>query len=115
VTLTRGQSGEHARERRAWSGAEKLAILRALLIEKVPISDLCDRHGMQPSQVYQWQAMLFEQEAAAFERKPGRQASADSAKDRKIAQLEAKLAQKHEVISELMEANVREEKVNGEL
>lgn len=109
------QRGEHARERRTWSGAEKLAILRQFLVEKVPISDLCDRHGMQPSQVYQWQALLFEHGAAAFERKPGRQPSADLAKDRKIAQLEAKLAQKHEVISELMEANVREKKANGEL
>jgi transposase-like protein len=112
---TGGQSGEHARERRTWGAAEKLAILRSLLIEKVPISDLCDRHGMQPSQVYQWQALLFAHGAAAFERKVGRQASADLAKDRKIAQLEAKLAQKHEVISELMEANVREKKANGEL
>jgi transposase len=112
---TGGRSGEHARERRAWSAAEKLAILRALLIEKVPISDLCDRHGMQPSQIYQWQALLFEHGAAAFERKPGRQPRADLAKDRKIARLEAKLAQKHEVISELMEANVREKKANGEL
>jgi hypothetical protein len=29
--------------------------------------------------------------------------------------LETKLAQKNEVISELMEANVREKKLNGEL
>ncbi len=113
--MTRERTGEPARERRTWSAAEKLAILRQFLVEKVPISDLCDRHGMQPSQVYQWQALLFAQGAAAFERKPGRQPSADLAKDRKIAQLEAKLAQKHEVISELMEANVREKKANGEL
>ncbi len=113
--MTRERTGEPARERRTWNAAEKLAILRQLLVEKTPISDLCDRHGMQPSQVYQWQALLFEHGAAAFERKPGRQPSADLAKDRKIAQLEAKLAQKHEVISELMEANVREKKANGEL
>jgi transposase len=112
---TGGQSGEHARERRTWSAAEKLAILRSFLIEKTPISDLCDRHGIQPSQVYQWQALLFEHGAAVFERKVGRQPSADSAKDRRIAQLETKLAQKHEVISELMETNVREKKANGEL
>ncbi|MBF6571812.1 MAG: hypothetical protein IVW54_23495, partial [Candidatus Binataceae bacterium] len=45
-----------------------------------------------------------------------------SAKDRKIVQLEAvvaqkeaKLTQKNEVISELMEENVRAKKANGEL
>jgi transposase len=103
------------RERKTWGAAEKLAILKQHLVEKTPISDLCERHGLQPSQVYQWQALLFEHGAAAFERKPGRQASAESAKDRKIAHLETKLAQKNEVISELMEENVREKKLTGEL
>jgi transposase-like protein len=111
-----------SRERKTLAGPEKLAILRRYLVEKTPISDLCDQHGLQPSQIYYWQAQLFEHGASVFERKPGRQASAETAKDRKIerlesaiAQKELKLAQKNEVISELMEANVREKKLNGEL
>ena len=111
-----------SRERKTLAGPEKLAILRRYLVEKTPISDLCDQHGLQPSQIYYWQAQLFEHGASVFERKPGRQASAETAKDRKIEQLESaiaqkelKLAQKNEVISELMEANVREKKLNGEL
>jgi len=104
-----------SRERKTLAGPEKLAILRRYLVEKVPISDLCDQYGLQPSQVYYWQAQLFEHGAPIFERKPGRQTGAESAKDRKITQLELKLAQKNEVISELMEANVREKKRNGEL
>ena len=104
-----------SRERKTLAGPEKLAILKRYLVEKVPISDLCDQHGLQPSQIYYWQAQLFEHGAGIFERKPGRQASAESAKDRKIAQLQLKLAQKNEVISELMEENVREKKLNGEL
>jgi transposase-like protein len=110
------------RERKSIGGPEKLAILRRYLVEKVPISDLCDEYGLQPSQLYYWQAQLFEHGASIFERKPGRQASAETAKDRKIEQLEAvvaqknlKLAQKNEVISELMEENVREKKATGEL
>jgi transposase len=109
-------------ERKRIAGPEKLAILKRYLVEKVPISDLCDQHGLQPSQIYYWQAQLFEHGAGVFERKPVRQASAESAKDRKIAQLETvvaqkelKLAQKNEVISELMEENVRAKKANGEL
>jgi transposase-like protein len=102
-------------QRKSIAGPEKLAILKQYLVEKVPISDLCDRHGLQPSQIYYWQAQLFEHGAAIFERKPGRQSGTDAVKDRKIAHLEAKLAQKNEVISELMEANVREKKLNGEL
>lgn len=111
-----------SRERKTLAGPEKLAILRRYLVEKTPISDLCDQHGLQPSQIYYWQAQLFEHGASVFERKPGRQASAETAKDRKIEQLESaiaqkelKLVQKNEVISELMEANVREKKLNGEL
>ena len=111
-----------SRERKTLAGPEKLAILRRYLVEKVPISDLCDQFGLQPSQVYYWQAQLFEHGASIFERKPGRKGSGETAKDRKIAQLEAvvaqkeaKLAQKNEVISELMEENVRAKKANGEL
>src|SRR3990172_4953670 len=95
--------------RKHLSGPEKLAILKRYLVERVPISDLCDQHGLQPSQIYYWQAQLFEHGACLFERKSGRQAkAAETAKDRKIAQLQAivaqkdaKLAQKNEVISEL--------------
>lgn len=111
-----------SRERKRIAGPEKLVILKRYLVEKVPISDLCDAYGLQPSQVYYWQAQLFEHGACVFERRPGRQASAETAKDRKIEQLEAvvaqkdlKLSQKNEVISELMEENVREKKRNGEL
>jgi transposase-like protein len=104
-----------SRERKTLSGPEKLAILRQYLVEKVPISDLCDQHALQPSQVYYWQAQLFEHGANIFERKPGRQTSGESVKDRKIAQLQLKLVQKNEVISELMEENVRAKKANGEL
>jgi transposase len=100
------------------SAAEKVAILRRHLIDKVPISDLCDELGLRPNLIYLWQKMFFEQGAAAFERtgkskKQGKE-SAD-AKERKIAALELKLANKNEVISELMEENVRSKKELGEL
>jgi transposase-like protein len=111
-----------SRERKHVAASDKLAILKQYLVEKKPISDLCDQHGLQPSQVYRWQAQLFEHGAGVLERKPGRQArAAHDAKDRQIAQLEAtlvqkeaKLAQKNEVIAELMEDNVRSKKANGE-
>ena len=111
------------RQRKKVAGPEKLAILKQYLVEKAPISDLCDQHGLQPSQIYRWQTQRFEQGALVFERKVGRQAKVvEGTKDHKIAQLEAvvaqkeaKLANKNEVISELMEENVRAKKANGEL
>ena len=42
------------RQRRRFSGPEKMAVLREHLIEKVPISTVCDRHGLQPTVFYAW-------------------------------------------------------------
>ena len=93
---------------------EKVSILRRHFLEKVPISTVCEEASIQPSQFYQWQKQFFENGAAAFERS-GKNRRTEDAKDRKITQLQQKLAQKHEVISELMEENVRAKKSNGEL
>ncbi len=55
------------KQRRDFSGTEKIAILREHLIEKVPISEVCDKHGLQPAMFYQWQKKLFENGAAVFD------------------------------------------------
>jgi len=109
-------------KRKTIPAADKLAILKKYLVDQTPISQLCEQHDLQPSQIYTWQAQLFEDAAAVFERKPGRKGRRGDAKDRQItrlesqlAQKEAKLAQKNEVIAELMEDNVRSKKASGEL
>ena len=91
------------RQRRHFTGEEKVAILRRHLVDKAPVSALCDELGLQPTQFYQWQKQFFEQGAAAFERngKP----KTDKRDDR-IAALEAKLKRKDEVLGELMEEHV---------
>ena len=57
---------------------------------------------------------MLDQAEKAFARSGGQRAPSE-AKDRKIEQLEAKLAEKNEVIAELMEENVKAKKANGEL
>jgi len=104
-------------KRKFFTPEQKVAIVRRHLIEKVPVSDLCDEYQIQPTQYYNWQKHLFENASSAFQRKKNqangrRQQDAES---RRIAQLEAKLVQKNEVISELMEENVKAKKANGEL
>ncbi len=37
--------------RRHLSADQKAAILKQYLIEKVPLSDLCDEYGIQPNQI----------------------------------------------------------------
>jgi transposase len=101
--------------RKVYSPSQKVAILRRHLIDKVPVSNLCDELQVNPNQFYLWQKTFFEQGAAAFERTAKKGQSAVDAKDRQIAALQVKLANKNEVISELLEENVRSKKESGEL
>ena len=82
-------------KRKRLSGSEKLAIVRRYLVDRTPISDLCDEHGLQPSQIYRWQAAIFEHGSDVFDMKKGRHSkAAETVKDAKIARLEAVVAQK---------------------
>ena len=98
--------------RKAYTGEEKVAILRRHLIDQVPVSDLCDEYGFHPTQFYRWQRQLFENGALTF---ASASTSATAALERQITALEAKLARKHEVLSEVMEEYVRLKKGLGEL
>jgi transposase len=101
------------RQRRHFSGPEKVAALKRHLVEKVPVSDLCDELGITPNLFYRWQKEFFENGHAAFDN--GRKSKAvEDAKDKKIEQLEAKLQRKNEVLGELMEEHVQLKKELGE-
>jgi transposase len=101
--------------RRHVSIPEKVAILRRHLIEKVPISDLCDEYQLQASQVYRWQQQLFENAETALQHGGPRAARCDeNAKDRKIAALQEKVQRKNEVVAELLEEHVQLKKERGE-
>jgi transposase-like protein len=55
------------KQRRHFTGAEKVAILKRHLVDKVPISDLCDELGLYPNQVYGWLKEFFENGHFAFD------------------------------------------------
>jgi transposase len=96
--------------------AQKVALIREHLIEKTPVSALCDKHGINPVRFYQWQRLLFENAEACFERKPN-SANAKRQQDasqKKIQQLEEKLQSKNEVIAELLQEHVQLKKEFGE-
>ena len=101
--------------RKHYSGEEKVSILRRHLLEHVPVSDLCDELGLAQTVFYRWQKEFFEHGAAAFERKSKGQRKQESHQARKMEALEAKLATKNEVLSELMEEHVKLKKELGEL
>ena len=100
--------------RRHFAGTEKVAILKRHLLDKVPISDLCDELDIYPNQFYDWLKKFFDNGHLAFAN--GHNAKADeNAKDQKIQKLEAKLQKKNEVMAELMEAHTELKKNLGEL
>lgn len=101
--------------RRHFSAEQKAGVVRRHLSGKIPVSDLADELGVQPTQIHLWVKQVLDQAEKAFDRGTGRPARAEQAKDRRIEQLESKLATKNEVISELMEENVRAKKELGEL
>jgi len=107
-----------SKTRRTFTPPQKAQVVRRHLAGKEAVSDLADELGVQPSQIHLWVKQLLDQAERAFEKTPGavRQVRrAEDNKDQRIEQLQAKLANKNEVIAELMEENVRAKKANGEL
>ena len=100
------------KRRKHYSGEEKVAILRRHLLEKEPISKLCDEFGLQPTVFYRWQKEFFENGAAAFQNKAR---SNHQPEHERIQYLEKKIHTKDEVLAELMAEHVALKKSLGEL
>src|SRR5437879_874968 len=99
--------------RRNFSAPQKAEVVRRHLADKVPVSNLADELGVQPSQIHAWvQHLLAHAEESFAPGKKGRRVPDE--KDQKIATLEAKvakqelqLAKKNEVVAELMQEHVQ--------
>lgn len=100
------------RKRKKYQPEEKVAILKRHLVDKVPVSDLCDEYSLHPTVFYRWQKEFFEHGAAAFERDSARQKNKEA---ERIRELEQKLQRKNEVLSELMEEHLKVKKNLGEI
>src|SRR4029434_6479985 len=100
------------KSRKHYSPAEKVAVLRRHLLEKEPISKLCDELGLQPTVFYRWQKEVFENGVAAFE--PQRPTN-HSAEQERSAYLEKRIRTKDEVLAELRAEHVALKKMLGEL
>lgn len=99
------------RKRRYFKAEDKVAMVRRQLIDKVPVSDLCEEHDIKPTQYYTWQKQFFERGEAAFH------SSSDSEQkqlERENAKLKDKLQKKDEIIAEVAEAFVTLKKELGE-
>ena len=55
------------KNRTSYTAQEKVVILRKHLLEKTPISDICEQYELRPTVFYHWQKQFFEQGARTFE------------------------------------------------
>ena len=100
------------KERRSYSSSEKMAILKEHLVEGESVSTVCDKHGVRPNMFYRWQKELFDNGSVVFEHGNRRK---NRHEESKVKKLESKLAQKDNVIAELMYDHVQLKKSLGEL
>jgi transposase len=103
-----------SRTRRHFTAQQKADVVRRHLADNVPVSDLADELGVQPTQIHTWVRQVLDQAEKAFERSAGAKRD-DARKDQRIERLEAKLVDKNEVIAELMHEHVTLKKELGEL
>ena len=101
-----------ASQRRQFSPEQKIKLLRQHLLDKVPISEVCEKHQITPTQFYQWQKTFFENGAAAFAKTNAR---ATSQAEQRLTQLASQLQRKDEVIAEIMAEHIMLKKSLGEL
>ena len=103
-----------SRTRRHFTPEQKAEIVRRHVAGKEQISNLADEFGLQPSLIHGWVNQVLAQAERAFDRPSGKRRK-EEAEARKIAHLEAKLANKNEVIAELMQEHVQLKKELGDL
>jgi transposase len=99
--------------RRFFTASEKVAIIRQVLLEKRPVSEVCEEHKLQPTLYYTWQRHFFENGAAAFEGDKPKQTPEKRQLERQVEKLEHKVRQQQEVIAEVTGEYVQLKKALG--
>jgi len=103
-----------SKTRRHFTAEQKAEIVRRHVAGKEPVSNLADEFGLQPSLIHNWVNLVLAQAERAFDRPTGKRWQ-EGAETQKVARLEAKLANKNEVIAELMQEHVQLKKELGDL
>ncbi len=104
------------RTRRPFTTEQKAAILRRHMVDKVPVSDLCNELGLQPSLFYQWQRQALENLVGALNTPtPSGPSRREKEQAAEIGRLKERLARKDGVIAEISAEYVQLKKNLGEL
>lgn len=102
------------KQRKHYTAEQKVIILRELLENNVPISQLAEKYQVRPNDIYNWKKKLFESATDIFTQKPSN-AKQTSAEQKKIEKLQSKLKDRDEAISFLLRENIEIKKsIDGE-
>jgi transposase-like protein len=99
-----------SQKRRRYSAKEKMTALRKHFVEGVPVSDICEELGIQPSLFYDWQRVLFSSAEQVFNRQPE---AGLTRHVQEVSELKSRLRQKDEVLAEVMAEYVALKKTMG--
>ena len=99
--------------RRRFSYEEKAKILSEHLIDKKPISEVCEAYELQPSLLYEWLRRAAANLALALEGPGKRPNRRERELEAKVEQLQATVAKKTGVIAEIAEELVALKKSDG--
>ena len=95
-------------KRGRFSSQEKVQILLESFSKETSVTDICKKYGLHPNLYYQWKKELFENAESIFTNK---RIKNDVKKEQeKIKKLEEKLLYKDQLISEIVEDNMRYKK-----
>jgi len=100
------------RKRRHYTPEQKAALLQRHLVDKVPVSEICNEEKLQPSVFYGWLKTLLTNAPQALASPRG--TSPEKKLEKKVEALEEKIRQKDGVIAEISEEFVRAKKELGE-
>jgi len=92
-------------KRKQYTGEQKTKILRELLENNVPISQLCEQYNVKPTDIYNWKKKLFESAPNIFGVQPQGK-NIKSGDQKKIEKLEATLRDRDEAISYLVSETI---------
>lgn len=106
---------ESKRERKHYSPDQKVLILRELLENNVPISQLAEKYQVHVNDIYNWKKRLFEGAKNTFQAKAVNNKQA-SIEQKRIEKLESKLRDRDEAIAILLKENIEIKKsIDGEI
>ena len=86
------------RKRKKYTLEQKVQITKKRLVDRVPLSDLCDQYELHPTVFYRWQKIFFQNGAQTFNHR----------KDTEKARLEKKVNSLEAWLSKVFESRLSE-------